>query len=219
MVELGTIENDAVYLTSGWQALHGRKLSDSIQMRNGRFFWPLQPRVDELDYDSMVHAICGEGRFANQTVVPYNVGNHCVQLVQCLLSKGYTKNDMIVKWALFHDASEAIMNDIPYPLKIQAVMSGYNEAEARLQEVVQEKWDIDMSKVDAAEFEKYDRAMGCAEKLFFFGKDALAYYKATGKTEEQIALYDSMLQFVIPRNYSDSNQCFKVVALELFGIR
>jgi len=220
MVELGTVENDAIYLTSGWQALHGRKLSESIQLRNGRFFWPLQPRADELDFDSVVHAISGEGRFANHTPVPYTVGTHCVQLVQYLIhEKGFPKDSMTVKWALFHDASEAIINDIPYPLKIQAVMADYNKAEVRIQEIVQEKWDIDMSKVDATEFEKYDRAMGCAEKLFFFGRDALAYYRACGRTPEQIDLYDDMMRFVVPRNQADSNQCFRVVALELFGIK
>ena len=219
MVELGTVENDAVYLTSGWQALHGRKLNESIQLRSGRFFWPLQPRADELDFDSMVHAICNEGRFANHTPVPYNVGNHCVQLVKCLLAQGYTKDDMIVKWALFHDASEAIINDIPYPLKIQAVMADYNRAEARIQEIVQEKWEIDMSKVDAEEFEKYDRAMGCAEKLVFFGKDALAYYKVVGKSAEYMAMVDRLSPFVVPRTSQDSIQCFRIVALELFGIK
>lgn len=219
MVEVGTIENDAIYLTSGWQKLHGRDLRHSIQVRGGRFFWPLQPRADEMNLDIIVGAISREGRFANQTIREYNVATHSIQMALYMMHLGHSKDSMMVKWALFHDASEAIMKDLPYPLKIQAVMEGYNKAESKLQEVVRERFEIDTSKIDFEEFEKHDRMMGCAEKLHYFGLDGIAYFRGVGRDPASIAGYDKMLPFVVERTPEEADQCFRVVALELFGIK
>lgn len=76
--------------------------TDWIQTFLGKQFWPLEPRVEDIDIRDIAHALCG----------------------------------------LLHDASEAYLIDVPRPIKRSPGMQAYRDAEARLEQVIAERFQL-----------------------------------------------------------------------------
>lgn len=93
----------------------------------GRRFYPLDPRVAEVDVLDIAHALSLQCRFAGHTKKFYSVAEHSVRV-------SYEVPDSLALEALFHDASEAYLVDIPRPIK--PYLAGYGAAEQRLMTVI-----------------------------------------------------------------------------------
>lgn len=92
------------------QVINGR-IGDWLQLYTGKPFWPLDPRVEDIDIKDIAHALSMKCRYGGHCTKFLSVAEHCVHLtyhVDGLINK---------KWALLHDAPEAYSADVPRPLK------------------------------------------------------------------------------------------------------
>lgn len=104
-----------------------------IQTFTGRAFWPLSPRVKDIDIIDVAHALAMKCRFSGHTRHFYSVAQHSY-----LASKILPPGDE--KWGLLHDASEAYLPDVARPVKKELV--GFREIEDRLMQAVAERFGL-----------------------------------------------------------------------------
>lgn len=114
-----------------------------IQTHTGRQFFPLNPRIEDIDVEDIAHALSHLCRFAGHTRVFYSVAEHAVRvslLCQQLSARGGLYE---AAWGLHHDDSEAYMIDLPRPLKRSTEIGpGYRQAEQRLMEVICRRFNL-----------------------------------------------------------------------------
>lgn len=108
---------------------------DWLETYTGVQFYPLDPRPEEILILDIAHALARVARFTGHTAgsYPYTVAQHSV-----LVSEYCNGVDAV--WGLLHDASEAYLCDVPRPLKQLEAFAGYRLIEARLQQVIMEKF-------------------------------------------------------------------------------
>src|SRR5690242_11754504 len=83
---------------------------DWMQTYTGRRFWPLDPRVDDIDIGDIAHHLSLVCRFAGACREFYSVAQHCVGV-------SYVCDPKDALWGLLHDAAEAYVGDMVRPLK------------------------------------------------------------------------------------------------------
>jgi len=109
------------------------RIGDWMQTFTGRQFWPLDPCADEVCIEDIAHALAHQCRFAGHTRAFYSVAEHSVRVSDYLLETLRPMlGDAVIEvalWGLLHDASEAYLVDLPRPVKRQASMLPYREAE------------------------------------------------------------------------------------------
>jgi hypothetical protein len=98
-----------------------------MQTFTGRQFWPLDPRVEEIDIRDIAHALSLLCRFGGHVERFYSVAEHSIHVATALPKE-------LQLWGLLHDATEAYLVDVPRPIK--PFLKGYAEAEARLMRVI-----------------------------------------------------------------------------------
>lgn len=121
-----------------------------IETYTGRNFWPLAPRVKDLDIEDIAHSLSNLCRYTGHTVSFYSVAQHCV------LASSYSK---FPRWALMHDAAEAYLGDLSKPVK--RLVPQFSEAEDRILELVAQKWGLEWPMPD--EVHVVDRRMFSTE--------------------------------------------------------
>lgn len=109
--------------------------SDWIQTASGRAFWPLRPRVEDVDLGDIGHALGNLCRYNGHTRAFYSVAQHCV-----IMSDVVPDVPGMRLAALFHDAAEAYCSDVARPLKVH--MGRYREIEDAVQRVIHERFGI-----------------------------------------------------------------------------
>jgi hypothetical protein len=102
-----------------------QRRGDWIATYSGRKFYPLDPRVEDIDMYDIVHALSQLSRFGGHCTSFYSVAQHCV-----LVSLMCPPENAL--WGLLHDASEAYLCDVPSPLKACPEFEFYRKAEAQL---------------------------------------------------------------------------------------
>lgn len=111
---------------------------------SGRFFWPLDPRADEVDIDDIAHGLSNECRYAGQCLDYYSVAEHSVIVslyVERAARDAGMAEDVVIAWALeglLHDAPEAYIGDIIRPLKYLPLFAPYLEVETSVDGVIRE---------------------------------------------------------------------------------
>jgi hypothetical protein len=110
----------------------GRK-GDWIQTFTGKKFWPLDPRIDEIEIDDIAHALSLQCRFGGHIQEFYSVAQHCV------LASEFVNADYAFE-ALMHDASEAYLVDLCRPVKYH--VAGYREAEDALMQLIAQRYSF-----------------------------------------------------------------------------
>lgn len=98
---------------------------DWIQTYRGRQFYPLRPRLDDIDIDDIAHALSLQCRFNGHCRVFYCVAEHSVRVMRLLQQQDHDGD--IVLWGLLHDAAEAYLSDLPRPLKMMMPQFGQTE--------------------------------------------------------------------------------------------
>lgn len=99
-------------------------IENCIQLRSGRYFNLLEPNPDALTVEDIAHALANTCRFGGHVREFYSVAQHSV--LACQLMPLSLRLD-----ALFHDASEAILVDMPTPVK--ALLPEYRVLENTIQ--------------------------------------------------------------------------------------
>lgn len=98
---------------------------------------PLDVRPDQIVIEDIAHALAQCNRFAGHVSAPISVAQHSVY-VSLLVGSPTT----YALAGLLHDASEAYLGDVTYPLKRSKAMSAYRDAESRLQRRILERFGL-----------------------------------------------------------------------------
>lgn len=109
--------------------------TDWIQTYTGRQFWPLEPRVDDIDIVDIAHALSNLCRYGGHVEQFYSVAQHCVLVSHAVPAEHALRG-------LLHDASEAYLIDVPRPIKRSEGMEAYREAEKRLEATIYERFGL-----------------------------------------------------------------------------
>lgn len=104
-----------------------------ITTYNGVKFWPLDPRVNEIDIEDIAHSLSMLCRFNGHIKSFYSVAQHSV-----LVSEVCSEENKL--YGLLHDASEAYLSDLPSPIKHS--MPFFKKVENNLQKFVCEKFGL-----------------------------------------------------------------------------
>lgn len=112
---------------------------DWMQTFTGRAFYPLDPRVEDIDPEDIAHALSMLCRYNGQTKFFYSVAEHCVLMSEWVESVAGPYDAL---WTLLHDASEAYMGDMVRPLKRS--MPSYRAAEDNLMAFICTRFGINV---------------------------------------------------------------------------
>lgn len=113
-----------------------------MQTYTGKQFFPQDPRPEDFCIEDIAHALSIENRFGGHLPKPYSVAQHSVVVYQIVkyalgsVPEGDSNRINILRWALFHDAPEAYVKDIPRPLK-KALGDCYSAIEKSTLEALQ----------------------------------------------------------------------------------
>lgn len=118
------------------------KKGNSIATYGGRWFWPLDPRSEDIHIVDIAHALSNKCRFSGHTKKFYSVAQHSV-----IVSKICNKEDQL--WGLLHDASEAYLVDMPKPLKVLPEFEWFREAEDKVQAMVSKHYGLDFEQPES----------------------------------------------------------------------
>lgn len=105
-----------------------------IETFSGHPIDPLNPDPESIHLIDIAHALSNQCRFSGHSNRLYSVAQHSVHVSEVVEDLGGGPECQLL--ALFHDASEAYLMDMPTPIKRQ--MPAYVEAEKRLQRVIEE---------------------------------------------------------------------------------
>ena len=126
-----------------------------IRTYTGKQFWPLMPRIEDIDIEDIAHSLSMQCRFGGHARYHYSVAQHCVLICERTKADGLTTTTRLA--ALLHDASEAYLVDFPRPVK--QLMPEYAVAEERLQSVIHRRFQVDVDDKTAALIKKLDDAI------------------------------------------------------------
>jgi hypothetical protein len=135
-------------------------ISDWMQTHTGKMFYPLEPRIDDIDLADIAHALSLLCRYGGHTKKFYSVAEHSVLMSELNIC-------VHPLWALLHDAAEAYLCDIPRPIK-QSIPE-YKKYENRLLDMIGEKFELGLYPAD--EIHKYDSMMMAVEKRDILAKN------------------------------------------------
>jgi len=159
---------------------------DWIQTANGRVFWPIDPRPEEVHLDDIAHALAHQVRFAGHCRGAYSVAQHCVLVAQ--LAQRMTTMQHIVKAALLHDASEAYVIDVPRPLK--PFLAGYKEIESRVQDAIAIRFGLEPGCFDDPLIKHCDNVMLSTERRDIMAEPPRAWLTLPDPDSHVIRVWD-----------------------------
>lgn len=102
---------------------------------SGRRFWPLDPRVEDIDIQDIAHALAHVCRFNGHVREFYSVAQHSV------IVSHYVPREFALH-GLLHDAAEAYIGDMSAPLKHDPNMVMYREADRQLTSLIYRRFGI-----------------------------------------------------------------------------
>jgi len=135
----------------------------------GRWFTPLDPRVEDVEIIDIAHALANECRFTGHTKRFYSVAQHSV-LVSSIAARaaqakecGKSYIQTVALWGLLHDAAEAYLRDFSRPLKHgwAGVGAAYRAVENRIMDAVCDKFELPHAM--PAEVREADERLGTTE--------------------------------------------------------
>jgi len=124
-----------------------------LQTFTGKPFYPLAPTMDSIDIVDIAHSLSLTCRFAGHVSTFYSVAEHCV-----LLSYAVAPENAL--WALLHDATEAYVGDMVWPLKEEVPQ--YKAIEDDLMRVICAKYGLPLAQ--PAQVLEYDRRIVIDER-------------------------------------------------------
>lgn len=130
-----------------------------MQTYTGKRFYPLDPRIEDIDILDIAQGLSQECRYGSQCNQHYSVAQHSY-LVSKLVSP---KNAL---QGLMHDAAEGYIKDLPRDLK--KALPGYKKIEDRLLKVIFERFNIRFPICKEVHY--WDTAILLAEKKVLFNE-------------------------------------------------
>lgn len=144
-----------------------------IITQSGKRFHPFEPRIDELDIEDIAHSLSLICRWTGHCPFHYSVAQHSVLMAGWAMEKGHSPACQL--GCLLHDGAEAYLNDLNRPIKHRlGEFSPYNQAEARIQRLIEERWCAPGIRLDMPTIKSLDNQVLRAEAIQFFGGEEVA---------------------------------------------
>jgi uncharacterized protein len=109
------------------------RIGNWMQTYTGKMFWPLDPRVEEIDIEDIAHSLSMQCRYAGHCPNFYSVAEHSIHV-----SKVVPVEFALI--GLLHDATETYCIDVPRPLK--PYLTGYTDIENNIWKCISEKYNL-----------------------------------------------------------------------------
>jgi hypothetical protein len=117
------------------------RLGNWLQTFKGHAFYPLDPRPEDVDIEDVAHALSLICRFGGHCTEHYSVAQHSVLVAQSILRTGALPS--VALWGLMHDAAEAYLGDIIWPVKQIPEMSAiYDKLERNVMMAICERFGM-----------------------------------------------------------------------------
>ena len=107
---------------------------DWTQTFLGKQFFPLSPRVEDIDIRDIAHALSMQCRFSGHVIRFYSVAEHSIHVASFCPPKWRL-------WGLLHDAAEAYLVDVPRPIK--PFLPQFREIDERITRAVAERFGLE----------------------------------------------------------------------------
>lgn len=114
------------------------RVGGSIQTCTGGIFYPLDPRVEEINLQDVAHGLSHKARFTGHTKFFYSTAEHAVRVSECVRKLGGTLMQQFV--GLHHDDSDAYIPDVPTPLKVLPEFQFFREVEKKIEYACYERF-------------------------------------------------------------------------------
>lgn len=111
-----------------------------LNTATGRRFNFLAPTAADIDIVDIAVALSNQARYAGHTLRHYSVAEHCIILADVALTLELDLDSR--RWALLHDAAEAYVLDVPWPLKAAGLARDLSRVEQAIMACVVERFGL-----------------------------------------------------------------------------
>lgn len=172
-----------------------------IQTFTGRRVNPLDMRVDDIDLRDIAHALSNQGRFTGHTKWHYSVAQHSIYVAR------YVPIELEAE-ALLHDSTETYLGDVARPLKHQGMYDEYRSAEARLEKLIAERFNLPYPMTPL--IKKWDQRVGAEEAYQLMNAD-----EGWG---EWFSQHDRIESLKITKLYPEQVESWFLESAKVFGL-
>lgn len=109
-------------------------INSCIQLKSGMYFDYLDPQPQHFTIEDIADALSKICRFGGHTSKFYSVAEHSIRVSQNVRSE-------FMRQALMHDAAEAFIGDVVYPMK--CLFPTIKMLEHQIQKIIFDKYGID----------------------------------------------------------------------------
>lgn len=107
----------------------------------GTFLDPLNPESSEIHLNDIAHSLAMLCRFTGHSSKFYSVAEHSVRISELLEEREFDTSSLLA--GLLHDAAEAYLGDISYPIKHEnEVGELFQQHEDRLTPIIFKKFEL-----------------------------------------------------------------------------
>lgn len=129
---------------------------------SGKLFWPLEPRLEELEIADIAHHLAMTCRWRGAVLEFLSVAQHSWHVAKALRAEPLETQ----LWGLLHDADEFCLCDLSSPLKSDVGFgAGFRAASNRVLKVVAERYGLAWPMPDVVG--EADRMVAAAEARMF----------------------------------------------------
>lgn len=111
-----------------------------LNTATGKRFDFSDPKPEDIDIVDIAVALSHQCRYAGHTREHYSVASHSLIIANTLDLLDYPPE--VVMWGLLHDAAEAYVTDIPWPLKAAGLVPELSRVEKLIMAVVVAKFGL-----------------------------------------------------------------------------
>jgi uncharacterized protein len=126
------------------------RIGDYIQVYSGNRFYILDPKPEDINIVDIAHSLSNLCRFTGHGERFYSVAEHSIHCARVARKLGLSTLHQL--YALGHDASESVMNDLARPVKQN--IPQYKEIEDKIMSVMWEAMGIPKPNKDDYEIVK-----------------------------------------------------------------
>lgn len=126
-----------------------QKYDGYMQTFSGIKFYPDKIKKSDILLDDIIHALSNTCRYSGHSKEFYSVAEHCI-----VMADFFPEHK---KLALFHDAAEAYMGDLPRPIK--NLIPDYKKIELDLLNIILEMVGIQLTHANINLIERMDTYM------------------------------------------------------------